>query len=627
MAVTEKSIPSDGSSSYTFEFEYLKPSDIKVSVAGVATTEFTVPPSAPTTIQFNSGHVPANGAGTIRIYRDTTVDNLSATFYAGSAIKSQDLNDNFNQSLFVTQEAKRDIITAWQDGDDTVNSTEAWHTSDDTKIATTKAIENRIGTKIDAALTTDVSGGDGVTITDDSPASGQIRVDLDTNISTLKDMQTGAATQLKNLTSTELAILDGKTFKTSTGNLDNQSDDEIPSSKVIANYVASSQLAIGGFKTIADETKFPNDMPEAGVVVSINDAHGIVVNGSGVANQGTTVGGTTVTINNFPSSLYNETLAAGTGLIVTATSTANTYNYHKLLATEADVKQLSDDINDFNSRFRIASSDPSSNNDNGDLYWNTSTNKMRVYEAAHTRWIDLVTAGDTSITTLTASDASVENGGSAASFNGTAWRFKLNNSALNTNHTAAHHLVSLAGVIQKPNTGTAQPSSGYAINGDDIVFASPPAADTGIFITTIGSALTIGTPSDNTVTNAKIVDDTIAEAKLDIHNAPSTGTVLKYTSNGMEWDSVSDPVVITANRTAVTGDLVIVNGSGLTVTLPATPNSGDHVEIRVLGTRYCTIARNGSNIESTASDFYIDVIDGYTKLMYTDATRGWLVLN
>jgi hypothetical protein len=168
---------------------------------------------------------------------------------------------------------------------------------------------------------------------------------------------------------------------------------------------------------------------------------------------------------------------------------------------------------------------------------------MRVYEAAHTRWIDLVTAGDTSITTLTASDASVENGGSAASFNGTAWRFKLNNSALNTNHTAAHHLVSLAGVIQKPNTGTAQPSSGYAINGDDIVFASPPAADTGVFITTIGSAITIGTPSDNTVTNAKIVDDTIAEAKLDIHNAPSTGTVLKYTSNGMEWDSVSDPVL------------------------------------------------------------------------------------
>ena len=159
MASTENTFTQQSGDGDTrsFTFEYLKTSDIKVSINGVATTAFSIPPGAPTTVQFNT--TPTNG-DQIRIYRDTSVDNLSATFYAGSAIKSQDLNDNFNQSLFVTQEAKRDIITAWQDGDDTVHSTEAWHTSDNTKIATTKAIENRIGTKIDAALTTDVSGGD-----------------------------------------------------------------------------------------------------------------------------------------------------------------------------------------------------------------------------------------------------------------------------------------------------------------------------------------------------------------------------------------------------------------------------------------------------------------------------------
>ena len=101
MAVTEKNITSTGATSYTFEFEYLKTTDVKVSVNGTATTEFQVPNGAPTTVQFNSGHVPASGAA-IRIYRDTNVDNLSATFYAGSAIKSQDLNDNFNQNLYVT---------------------------------------------------------------------------------------------------------------------------------------------------------------------------------------------------------------------------------------------------------------------------------------------------------------------------------------------------------------------------------------------------------------------------------------------------------------------------------------------------------------------------------------------
>ena len=38
------------------------------------------------------------------------------------------------------------------------------------------------------------------------------------------------------------------------------------------------------------------------------------------------------------------------------------------------------------------------------------------------------------------------------------------------------------------------------------------------------------------IVNADIADDTIAEAKLDIHAAPSgTNKFLGYTSNGMEW--------------------------------------------------------------------------------------------
>ena len=85
------------------------------------------------------------------------------------------------------------------------------------------------------------------------------------------------------------------------------------------------------------------------------------------------------------------------------------------------------------------------------------------------------------------------------------------------------------------------------------------------------------------------------------------------------------PTVKTANYTAASGDLVVVNGSGLTITLPSSPSVADSVEVRILGSRYCTIARNGSNIESTASNFYMDTFDGHTKFIYTDSTRGWLV--
>ena len=82
-----------------FTFPYLKTSDIKVSLDGVETTAFTLPNA--TTIQLNS--VPAQNT-IIRIFRETSVDNLTATFYAGSAIKSEDLNDNFTQNLYKTQE-------------------------------------------------------------------------------------------------------------------------------------------------------------------------------------------------------------------------------------------------------------------------------------------------------------------------------------------------------------------------------------------------------------------------------------------------------------------------------------------------------------------------------------------
>ena len=94
-------------SDYNFTFPYLKTSDIKASLDGVDTTAFTLPNA--TTLQFNTA--PTNGAK-IKIFRQTSVDNLTATFYAGSAIKSEDLNDNFTQNLYKTQEIGGRFISA-----------------------------------------------------------------------------------------------------------------------------------------------------------------------------------------------------------------------------------------------------------------------------------------------------------------------------------------------------------------------------------------------------------------------------------------------------------------------------------------------------------------------------------
>ncbi len=169
MAVTETTYTGNGSkTNYSFTFPYLKTTDIKASINGTATTAFTL--ANATTVQFNTA--PANSAA-IRIYRETDDSKLEATFFAGSAIKSSDLNDNFNQNLYVTQESNNKIDAAWTTGDETIISTETW-VSNDNRVSTTAAQDGRIDSKIDTALTTDIVGGQSITITDNSPGTGQI---------------------------------------------------------------------------------------------------------------------------------------------------------------------------------------------------------------------------------------------------------------------------------------------------------------------------------------------------------------------------------------------------------------------------------------------------------------------
>tara|TARA_Y100001963_G_scaffold159770_1_gene265134 strand:+ start:11659 stop:13212 length:1554 start_codon:yes stop_codon:yes gene_type:complete len=111
MATTSNSYTGNNSTvDYAFTFPYLKSTDIKVSLDNVVKTisnDYTLHNA--TTIRFNSA--PANNAA-IKIYRDTGSDSLAATFYPGSAIRSSDLNDNYTQNLYVTQEAENDANTA-----------------------------------------------------------------------------------------------------------------------------------------------------------------------------------------------------------------------------------------------------------------------------------------------------------------------------------------------------------------------------------------------------------------------------------------------------------------------------------------------------------------------------------
>jgi len=149
--VTENTYTGDNSTVlFSFTFPYLEKTDVKVSIDQVDTTAFTF--ANATQIQLNSAS--GTNSKTIRIYRDTNIDNLKAEFFSGSAIRSQDLNEDFNQTLYSGQESEAAVALKWNKTTETLDSTEAFSDSNN-HLMTAAAIDDRINVNIAAQALAD----------------------------------------------------------------------------------------------------------------------------------------------------------------------------------------------------------------------------------------------------------------------------------------------------------------------------------------------------------------------------------------------------------------------------------------------------------------------------------------
>ena len=165
--------------------------------------------------------------------------------------------------------------------------------------------------------------------------------------------------------------------------------------------------------------------------------------------------------------------------------------------------------------------------------------------------------------------------------------------------SANHMLVSLNGVLQKPG-------SSFTISGATITFASNlVTGDVIDFIILLGNVLDIGTPSDGTIT----------EAKLDTNS----GGII-------DWQAV-----VTSNTTMVSGRGYFVNttSGAITMTLPASANRGDEVHVidyaATADTNNITIGRNSHKIQGASSDLTVATERAAFTLVYVDSTQGWLL--
>ena len=432
------------------------------------------------------------------------------------------------------------------------------------KLASSSVNSNKIA---DAAVTENKLGSDAVTsakIADNAVTNAKI---ADAELKTLANMQSGTASKLADTTAltsdiADLNQLDGMTKETSVTN----SDTKFPTSKAVVDFVANQIAPVGGLEVIADEDSFPATQPVSGVVISISNADGLVINNAGEASNARTVGSGTdnVTIKNFPTSLRNKTLANELGLLVSSTGASQEYNYHKLLAKETDVLQLSDDINDFNSRYRVENTLPAANdssNHDGDLVYAKDVGKIYVYSGDYNgtpvgSFGEVQSIGSFFIATL------------SPAFDGTTTDFTITNAP----SSAEQILLIIEGVLQKPNSGSSTPGEGFALSGSTVKLAAAPPTGASYHAVIIGSTVNIGTPSDNTVTTsilqnasvttAKIADANVTTAKI----ANSAITNDKLNNNSITTAKINDSQITTAKiaANAVTQAKIAADAVGTT---------------------------------------------------------------
>ena len=126
--------------------EYIEQKNLYV-LSDASTVQFFTPPPIPA--------VDTPDGLNVLIYRDTELSDPETVFYPGSAIRAQDLNDNFDQLRLSVQEARCSQETA---ADGTVQLSDAiteadqeagaWVPSNDSRLATSDAITARLDTII-----------------------------------------------------------------------------------------------------------------------------------------------------------------------------------------------------------------------------------------------------------------------------------------------------------------------------------------------------------------------------------------------------------------------------------------------------------------------------------------------
>ena len=210
----------------------------------------------------------------------------------------------------------------------------------------------------------------------------------------------------------------------------------------------------------------------------------------------------------------------------------------------------------------------------GMLRFNTTSNEFEGYNGSSWGEIGGSSGGSGNADLLDIASSSGTGGGSAT-FNGTAYRFKLVTKGTSTAITPVNAeilRVSINGVMQQPNDGTGQGdmTDGYVVNGTDIIFDSAPPSGSTYFIINMGTQIAIGNSTTST-----IADESSDTTCFPLFATAATGDLALKSGSNLTFNSATGLLAATifsgsgASLTnlpssALTGALPAIDGSALT---------------------------------------------------------------
>ena len=440
---------------YSFTFPYIKESHIKVSVGGINTTAYTL--ANATTVQFNS---PPSGA--IRIYRETDVDTISSEFFPGSSLRAQDLNDNFTQTLYVSQEnldsvGKSDTTasTAVTTANSAVTTANAADTKADTAVTNSSAAvttANAADTKADTAITD--SSAAVTTANSASSTASTAATNASTALTTANTAATNASAAVTTANAAD-TIADAATVTADAA--DTKADTAISTANTANTNATAAQSAATSAQTSATSAQTSATAAAASAAAAASDA------------------------------------AAGAAISAEFNDNSGVLEVQSPLSVENGAR-LPVDV----SSYAVE----------GAIRYNSTLDKIELYDGSS--W------------TTAAGGATVGSSPPSPASSGDVWFDKDDGRAyVYYNDGDSSQWVEM------------NPSWNGSVADDSIGVAKLSATGT--------AGNTTFLRGDNTwqVVDTSIADDSIVEAKLDIHQAPADGKFLKYTSsNGMEWGDV-----------------------------------------------------------------------------------------